>query len=505
MSDWRKKVVKDTAMLNVAALTAQAASILQSLIVMRLLEPRLYGIWLGLMIILTYGGLAHFGGEHGLELRLPYLKGRGQRARAGAMADSVFVAWTASTLVLAAGVAVFAFASRGLDPLVRQGLYAIALILPLNQQAAFYSRWQGAALTDFKLSSLISAVQSWISLLVVVPLVVALGVRGLMLGAALVALLAYLGWVRGSAYEFRGRWSSRLFWQAIRVGLPMTLVVLGGGLVQTVDRLVIVSLLGATSLGYYAVAGLGGGLVYGLLSQAGSAMSPHISEEMGRSGDSPMSLERFLVVPTIVFAYIAAFAIGLLIVVVPLIVSSFLPKYTPGLGAFLIYVPGFYFLGIILTANTILTLILINSRRQRIVLYVQGAAITLEAGLAIVLVKSGLGLEGAALASTLASAYYGMTILTLAAARVLPSRTERTNFLLGVLTPFLVVVPLMLAAQLLGRWAFPGSVVVRATLELVVLATIAASLYPVLDRVVPVLPVANQVRHSVRARLSTRR
>jgi len=209
-------------------------------------------------------------------------------------------------------------------------------------------------------------------------------------------------------------------------------------------------------------------------------------------------------VPTVVFAYVAAFAIGLLIIVIPFLVTVFLPKYTPGLGAFLIYVPGFYFLGIILTANTILTLILISRRRQRFVLYVQGAAVGLEAGLAILFVKTGLGLEGAALASTVAYAFYGVTILALAAKYVLPAGKERMSFLVSVLIPFLAIIPLMLATHFFAGWVFPASLAPGVVLELVVLTAIAGSIYPLLDRLVPMRPVVAEVRNSVRARLGIR-
>jgi len=144
---WRNKVLKDTAMLNGSALLGQIASVVQSIVVMRLIVPGMYGIWLGLTIILTYGGLAHLGTEHGLGIRLPYFRGKRQQLRAEAMANSVFFAWTLLTLLIAVGVVLYAALSKNLSAPVRHGLFAVSLLLPLNQQASFYSRWQGAALT----------------------------------------------------------------------------------------------------------------------------------------------------------------------------------------------------------------------------------------------------------------------------------------------------------------------------------------------------------------------
>ena len=486
-------------MLNAATLTAQAAGVIQSLLVMRLLDPAVYGIWLGLTILLTYGGFAHLGTEHGIELRLPYFLGKGQRARGAAMADSVFLVWTVSTLIVASGIALYALVAEQRVS-VREGLFTIALLLPLNQQANFHSRWQGAARTDFRVASLISIAQSWISLIVIVPLVYWLGLRGIMLGSVLVAALICVAWLRASAYRFRRQWSPTLVWQALRVGLPMTLVVLGGGLIQTVDRIVILSVLGARSLGYYAVTGLGGGIVYGLLSQAGSAMSPHISAEMGRSRDSPAALERFLVGPTLTFAYASAFAIAVLVIVIPALVTLWLPRYTPGVGAFLIYVPGFFFLGIISTASTILTLALIARRMQRLVLYIQAGAIGLEAGLAFVLLQSGSGIKGAALASTVAYGVYGVAVLAMAAKEVFGSRAAGLRFVSRALVPFVAFIPTLVLAHIVSSAIFDGNLAGAVAAQLVVLAAVTAGLVPTANRQLQLRALFVEMRRSVFAR-----
>ena len=49
------------------------------------------------------------------------------------------------------------------------------------------------------------------------------------------------------------------------------LVVLGGVLIEIVDRLIILNLLGVTSLGYYGITSFGGVSAYRLLAQAGQS------------------------------------------------------------------------------------------------------------------------------------------------------------------------------------------------------------------------------------------
>lgn len=487
-------------MLNGSALLAQIASVVQSIVVMRLIVPGMYGIWLGLTIILTYGGLAHLGSEHGLGIRLPYFRGKRQQVRADAMANSVFIAWTLLTILIAVGIAAYAALSENLSAPVRHGLFAVSLLLPLNQQSSFYSRWQGAALTDFKLSSILSVVKSWTSLLIMVPLVYFLRLDGLMIGSVAVAAIVYIGWRKASPYRFRRAWSPALFWQALRVGLPMTLVVLGGGLIQSVDRIVIVSLLGATSLGYYGVTNLGGAVVYGLLAQAGSAMGPHITVEMGRSADRPASLRKFLVAPTVAFAYVSAFAVSALIVAIPALVILLLPQYIPGLRAFLVYVPGFFFMSIILTANTILTLVLIARRKQRIALFVQGGAIAIEAALAFLMVRGGLGLPGVAAASTIAYAFYGVSILWLAAIEVLGGRADAAGFVMRVMTPAVIMFPAMIVTHVAIGRLMPNHLFGGVGLQLLVLALLAALLLRLLNQQVSVRTVATDFWGSVSGR-----
>jgi hypothetical protein len=82
----------------------------------------------------------------------------------------------------------------------------------------------------------------------------------------------------------------------------------------------ILSFLGPVSLGYYGVTSLGGNALYGMLSQAGGAISVHISEDFGRNNDFAPALKKYLVKPTLIFSYIIT---GLFIVLLFFFLSFF--------------------------------------------------------------------------------------------------------------------------------------------------------------------------------------
>ncbi len=470
---------------------------------MRFLDPEQYGLWLSVLILLTYSGYVHFGLEHGLGIRVPYYQGQGNAVRATQIADTVYIAWTSLALLLGAGVILYAVVVPQVTMVTQWGLIIVAGLTVLGQQTNYLTRWQTAGLKDFVLPSKLSIARSFLSFCVIVPLAYFLNVMGVMIGTLIVTGINLALWVRMTPYRLRWQISSDVLKEIWRIGFPIFLVVLGGALIETVDRLLILRLLGTVSLGYYGVTALGGSLLYRLLSQAGSAMAPHMVEEMGKSADSPSSMEKFLVKPTIIIAYISAILIMMLFFSLPPLVETVLPKYIPGLPAFYLFIPGFFFLGIILTANNALTLILIARQRQRISIYVQVLAIAVEVFAAVFLIGLGWDIAGVALASTLAYAVYGSSILVLASRYVLPQPERMRRFLVTVMTPFVYVMTVSLPIYAIGEQWFSNQIILKGVTQLVLCGLAVVPMLIWLSTRVEVtqefLPLMNAVGRRIRA------
>lgn len=499
----QKKILKDTALLNGAGVVGQGFAFLQSFFVLRFLEPSAYGIWAGLTIILIYSTYVHLGLEYGLGVRLPYHLGQDNVRRARQIEDSVYLVWMAASLVVAAGLLCYALLWDQPSDLIRLGLVVIAALIPLGQQVLFLSRWQTSVPVDFSLGSVLSAAQGLLSLVVIVPLAYWFGVSGVMIGTLVVAAVMCAAWTARTRFRLRWQFSRDALWEILRIGFPILLVVLGGVLIRTVDRLLIVAHLGAEQLGYYAVTGLGGAFLYSLLSQAGSAIAPHISREIGRAEDSAPALRKFLLKPTLIFACLAAGIIAALVFTVPPLVELLLPQYVPGLAAFYLFVPGFFFLGVILTANNILNVVLIGRRRQRLVVYIQLIAVVVEVVCGLALIRVGWGIAGVALGSTLAYASYGLPILYFASKYVIPEAATRIRFLGTVLLLFVYAVVVTLLIYWLGEHWITTAPFLRAATQVLLLVLAFVPVLFVLDREVglwrEIAPVLTGVRARVRA------
>jgi Na+-driven multidrug efflux pump len=258
-------------------------------------------------------------------------------------------------------------------------------------------------------------------------------------------------------------------------------------------------MLGATALAYYNVAGLGGNFVFGLLTQTGQAFTPHITREMGRGEEGRARLAAYLERPTLVLAYASALGLLYLSFGVPFLVTTILPHLEPGLPAFYWFVPGFFFLAIVETANGIANVILIERRQQRLQVYLQLATLALEAVLCAGLIRAGYGIVGAAFSSTASYAAYGLGTVALATFLVSGS-VRRTLLLLGrILLPFVYGVVAAAVVYYVGR-VMSAQASLELGVQFLVCSILALPLLTAVNRELPVGQLVAPVFRRLRGR-----
>jgi hypothetical protein len=223
--------------------------------------------------------------------------------------------------------------------------------------------------------------------------------------------------------------------------------------------------LGVESLGFYGITTYASSTFYPFVAIAGSTFLPHIIDALGRSQDHAPALEKYLLKPTLMFSYISAWGIMAVSAVIPLFVRFWSPKYIPGIPAFYAFIPGIFFLSIIILANNTLVTVLGTQNRQRVAVAVQAISVAIKAGLTIMFISLGWDLFGVGLASTLAYAIYGVTILWMAARQVMPERGSRIRFILNTLVPGIYC----LAATPLIIWLASGLFVNQVVLRMLTL------------------------------------
>lgn len=461
----KQKILNDSFITNLANLISQGLSVLQGFIILRFINPDSYGMWLGLLILLRYGAYAHLGLEYGLMFRLPYYIGQDNAERTRQVQDNTFFGWTVLTILFAAGVLGYYFLFANVSNSSWFGLIVILVMLFADQQSAFLNRWHASAQKDFKSYGIISIVKGIVSFIIIVPLSYYFQIVGLMAGSLIVSIVTAVLWWARTSFRPRLNLSSLVSKELVIIGFPYLLSVIGGVLTETVDRILVLNLLGAVHLGYYAITSMGGNSLYGLLTQAGTVMLPHMVEDSGRFENDFTVLEKYLIKPTIYLAYLSILMILFLVIFIPVIVDVWLTEYRLGLLAFYFFVPGFFFLSIIISANNILSVILVAQKKQFWLVVIQYFAVLVEIVVCLSLIQRGWGIAGAALGSTLAYMTYSMTILNISSAYVAQNRRSHFQFLMETFLPFAYGALLVFIFLNLPHFPFGEILVLRAVCQ----------------------------------------
>ena len=132
----------------------------------------------------------------------------------------------------------------------------------------------------------------------------------------------------------------------MRVGLPILISGFVLSLLATVDRLMVITFLGEKQLGYFGLALLLTSIISLVPSMASQVLYPRITYEFGNSGKSIEALRSFVLIPPIIISTLLPIIIGSLYLSLPLVISVFLPAYTPGISAARIVIVGIFFFGI---------------------------------------------------------------------------------------------------------------------------------------------------------------
>ncbi len=332
----RRTLIKSAMQFSGATAVSQAAGTVGTWLAAFLLGPPVFGIWLGMRLIVDYGQLLHLGSIFGMHRNLPVLRGRGDEAAIAEVKRTVFsFALTTAGIGALATAVVSSFWPR---PSERPILLALVAVLFTNQVKAYYVTLFKAQnrFRESSTSLLIGAVAALAS----IPLIWAAGLGGFVAGLALQAACetGYLV-VRSEVPRLEIRF--RVLRQQLGIGLVMTLIVFGTTLLTSIDRTVILEKLDSTHLGYYGIAFLLTTFMTGVAGVPAAILYPRLSEQYGRTG-RPADLAPLVIEPLRVLSVGFAVISGALALALPPAVHLLLPKYAPGVSAARLSLVGIY-------------------------------------------------------------------------------------------------------------------------------------------------------------------
>jgi O-antigen/teichoic acid export membrane protein len=473
----RLRILKDTVDYSASTTVSQGLNLGLGLWMAHVLAPAEFGLWNALSLVLVYGAYVDFGIVSAMGRDLPFYYGQNETEQAARLEGAARWATLAGGVLAAAVIAAVSLRAD-LSPTMKIGLRMMAATLVL-QQAYTYHRIVLRGHNKFRELSVQQLLQSLTTVVVAVVGMAAFGLFGRMLAALLAQATVLVYAVYRDPWQSIPRFSGSLTRRLMLVGLPITLSGFIVSMVTTVDRLMVISFLGSTELGYFGFALLVTSVVTLVPATASQVLFPRITYQFGQSGSDIGALRTFALTPPVVLASLLPIVIGPLYLILPFAVAQFLPEYEPGVTAIRIILIGIFWLATMGLADYFL---LTTGKLRQSVLFA-ALALCFNVVADYVALRLGYGIEGVAVTGTLLTySLYACVVIGYVLSHYTRKLSEWRDYFLRLWVPFgYMVVMLWLVDVWLGEWLPSGGTVSeRAAVVIGKSALYLAAMFPLL-------------------------
>lgn len=386
----RSQVIRDASLYSIATSLSLVLNLATGLIVARQLGPLVFGIWTALQVLLQYSQWTQLGVLNGLAREMPRQRGQGHPEAVQQIQNIGGSLALTTALVVAMLLLLASELNLGLDPLTVVGLRYLSALVVVRQAYNFLQTTYRSHL-EFTLISGLAVANSVAGVVVKIPSAILFGFHGFMIANIAIPLGLIAFALYRKPLHFRLQWDLATSVSLLKVGFPIWLAGVVYTVFVTLDRTLIGLMLGVVQLGYYGLTSLLRNALAVLPIALSEVLYPRLSERYGEAGNDK-ALRNYVVLPMTAMACIMPFFLGVAYVMWPVIVTLALANYVPGIRATQIYILGFYFSmftggGFLLATN-----------RQYLYLWFIGLAVMVSAMVTLILVRSGWGIEGAAVA-----------------------------------------------------------------------------------------------------------
>ena len=387
----------------------------RALIIPGLLDPAGYGIYKTLLLIPVFVKGGHLGAVSGLSRQIPFYRGKRDTAR---LDLSVRVAYSFSIgSALIASLLVGAYAIFVAVPPMRYLLLIFLVFIVAEQQSAFretyllgFERFQLAArlrLAQNLLTATLAIIGTWL-----------FGLTGLVVSISISSALCLVMFRIASGVGFPGLSFDRsTSWELLSVGAPLLVTGLLYNLFFTMDRLIIVNMLGAVAMGQYALAVTMVGYINDLTTLFSRIIFPKMVARIG-SGESATQVARYVHLPMTGASYV--FPIGMIAVHYAAVWGFrwVFPKYEPGAGALEILAFG----TLMYTHYLVYMNLVVAMKRQTAVMWIFPMAAAVAGVFAVAAVRLDYGIEGVAMGTAVGFLALSVSLCAWCETKMLESR-----------------------------------------------------------------------------------
>lgn len=384
-------------------------------------------MWKSLGIIQSYTQFSDLGALAALKREIPYHAQRDDRERLAEVRDVAFLVNNVAVLLAAALVLLGSAVVN--DPAAARALRLFVLLLYANHVHTFLEQLLYGR-KEFAYASKVNLGLSLVEAVLAVGGTLIAGLDGLILGTSCGYAMAVLVQLRRIRFSigFAFRWAAYV--DLVKIGFPSHLNGLLYNLLMSVDRMLILPVLGLPALGLYGLGMTINEYLFQFSYALGSALSPRLVERFSETR-SVAALRPMVERPTLAIAAAAPALLGPVYFLSEAVVLVALPEYRGALLPLRILLAGTYFSSL----HRGLSSLFLALRKQGRLLPVYAGAILLNAALVSAALAAGWGIAGVAAATSVTLMAFSLTLVTMAMAFFLEGAAAHLRFLGRLLLP----------------------------------------------------------------------
>jgi O-antigen/teichoic acid export membrane protein len=444
-------MIKSIAYMAVAAIFCQGLTSLRAFLLARLVAPEEYGLWTAVQLIITLAPIAVLGTLEALIKEVSFFRGKGDKASQTAVESSIL--GSAVLAAVAIIIIYFGLGELGWFRFFKENptlVHMTALTASASCVSSFYY-FRTMACEDFRLVGLMDTAHALISTAGILLPAKFYGVNGAAVGLFVSEIIT------GILFAFlctrhhgvvKVSFSRKLIFNAIRIGLPITLIWWIYTVQSGISRMASITWLGKELTGYFGAAASLANMVVLVPNMVARVFYPRVNAQLGAE-QSIEEIKKSVIDPVTVLAVIIPFFQLIAVFALPIIYASFLKKYSPGLLCGQILVLGAFFSCVI--RNGVNFLIAANGHRL-LIIYVIGTCL-LNLLLVTAAVKLGFGLNGIAVAVSCAAATLAFVVWQRVFRQLKFAPGEQIGIMEKLLVPFVSAA----AIWILCNFLVPGS------------------------------------------------
>lgn len=463
----KRQILKDASHYSVSSVIARLISLGRGILLARLLGPTTYGLWQALLLILNYGQLSHFGLRDAMTREAPIYRGRGDTKKIEEIYHTVFTSTVLIAIVLAMVLFVVSQSLTGTaSDIMRAGIPIMAVIVLLHQIFQWYLCLMKAE-KRFLLISKAMIIFSVLNIFFTILLLLYFQLYGALIGFsfAYIGVIVYLRLKLGNRIRL-GIDVHELI-RLAKMGMVLMALRIGYTFLKSIDKLVIISMLTATDLGYYGVAISISAFVYYIPSVSASVLFPRMLEEIGKNNDAK-HIKKYIEKPIKTLFLGISLMIGALYLSTAPLIYYLLPKFIAGISASKLLVLGTAFMAMYdLPAN-----FLISLKKEKKLLVLLSFSFIVGAIADYIAVLMGWGITGIALTTGVLFFLINSSLVLYAMSQYQTDALKNLKFLISSLLPYGYIVSVLFVIERFVPLQLTGNIsrdVVGLSLQLALL------------------------------------